>query len=67
MDLNEAFEADWIIIRAILKEQLKSLAQKTHPPIAGQSAEAAHAQAVERAHRLIAECESIITIYSRRA
>ena len=67
MDLNEALEADWIKIRAILKDQLKSLAQEKHPPIAGQSAEAAHAQAVERAHRLIAECESIITIYSRRA
>ena len=67
MDLNETLEADWIKIRAILKDQLKSLAQGQRLAVAGLSPEAAHAQAVERAHRLIAECETIITIYSRRA
>ncbi len=67
MDLNEALEADWIKIRAILKEQLKSLAQGPQLSVPGQSAEAAHADALARAHRLIAECESVIVTYSRKA
>jgi hypothetical protein len=66
MDLNETLEADWIKIRAILKDQLKNLAQGQRLAVPGLSAEAAHAQAVERAHRLIVECEAVITIYSRK-
>ena len=67
MDLNETLEADWIKIRAILKEQLKNLGQGQQLSVPGLSAEAAHADALARAHRVIAECESVIVIYSRKA
>ena len=66
MDLNETLEADWIKIRAILKGQVKSLAQGQRLSVAGLSAEAAHADALDRAHRLIAECEAVISMYSRK-
>ncbi len=66
MDINETLEADWIKIRAILKEQAKGLAQSPHISVAGLSAEAARADALDRAHRLIAECEAVISMYSRK-
>jgi hypothetical protein len=66
MDINEALEADWIKIRAILKEQAKGLAQGQRISVVGLSAEAAQADALDRAHRLIAECEAVILMYSRK-
>jgi hypothetical protein len=56
MDINQTLEADWIQIRAILKGQVKRLRAA--------DADAAHAEALERARRLIAECEKVIAAYS---
>jgi hypothetical protein len=64
MDLNESLEADWIQIRAILKAQVKRLRQAELLTVPGKTPEVARLEAMERAQRLISECEKVISSYS---
>jgi hypothetical protein len=60
MDINETLEADWIQIRAILKAQVKRLAAA--PAFA--LPEVVRNEGLERAKRMIAECEKVISAYA---